>query len=265
MTLPHPSPLPQAGKGASPALRARPKYESLPMPITAILFDKDGTLISFEKTWGPALLDVMRAMSGGDAAAFARLVALNHFDVASVSFLPTSPLIAGSSTSYGPDWARVLGRSDLDAVKAELDQRFHAAGLRHLTPLGEPAPVLKALAAHGLHLGIATNDSERAARAQADVLGLIPHLTFVAGYDSGHGAKPGPGMVQAFARQCGCVPGSVAMVGDSLHDLQAARAAGAVAVAVLSGPASRGELEPHADVVLGGIGELAEWVVNSAQ
>jgi phosphoglycolate phosphatase len=37
------------------------------------------------------------------------------------------------------------------------------------------------------------------------------------------------------------------MVGDSRGDLEAARAAGALAIAVLSGPARRDELAPHAD------------------
>lgn len=232
------------------------------MPIAALLFDKDGTLISFEKTWGPALLDVMHAMSAGNALHFAQLVEINHFDVASLRFLPTSPLIAGSSATYGPDWARVLGRSDLGGVKDELDARFHLAGLAHLSPLGDPAQVLSRLAARGLRLGIATNDSERAARAQAQALGLVPVLDFIAGYDSGHGSKPGPGMVHAFAHQCGCHVGEVAMIGDSLHDLHAARSAGALAVAVLTGPASRADLAPHADVVLAGIGDLVDWAVG---
>ena len=234
------------------------------MSTVAILFDKDGTLISFEKTWGPALLDVMGVMAGGDEAAFARLVAVNHFDVASRRFLETSPLIAGSSVSYGPDWARALGRSDLEAVKREMDAHFGAAGMRHLTPIGDPAAVLGGLAARGLRLGVATNDSEAAARRQAEALGIVPHLAFIAGYDSGHGAKPGPGMVAAFARHCGCAPGAVALVGDSLHDMHAARAAGAIAIAVLSGPASHAELAPHADVVIGSIADLPAWVSQAA-
>ena len=232
------------------------------MRVSAILFDKDGTLISFEKTWGPGLLEVMRDMTAGDAAAFARLVQLNHFDVEKVSFRPTSPLIAGSSASYGPDWARALRRDDLDALKLEMDQRFHRAGLKHLTPIGAPVGVLHALDAQGLKLGIATNDSEGAARAQADALALSPLLGFIAGYDSGHGAKPGPGMVAAFARHCGCAPQAVAMVGDSVHDLHAARAAGAIAVAVLSGPAAQETLAPHADVVLDTIADLPAWAAG---
>ncbi len=94
------------------------------------------------------------------------------------------------------------------------------------------------------------------ARRQIEALGLTPFVDFVAGYDSGHGGKPEPGMVLAFAESLGVSPSRIAVVGDSLHDLAAARAAGAAAVAVLSGPASRADLEPHADVIVADIGDL---------
>jgi phosphoglycolate phosphatase len=63
-------------------------------------------------------------------------------------------------------------------------------------------------------------------------------------------------MVVAFARQLGVAPARVAMVGDSRHDLEAARAAGALAVAVLSGPADRAALAPLADHIVDDIAAL---------
>lgn len=63
-------------------------------------------------------------------------------------------------------------------------------------------------------------------------------------------------MVVAFARQLGVAPQRVAMVGNSRHDLAAARAAGALAVAVLSGPAGRAELAPLADRIVDDIAAL---------
>jgi phosphoglycolate phosphatase len=68
-------------------------------------------------------------------------------------------------------------------------------------------------------------------------------------------------MVLAFADHCGLAPDEVALVGDSLHDLEAARAAGAVAIAVLTGRtglAARPELEPHADHVIESIADLPD-------
>ena len=85
---------------------------------------------------------------------------------------------------------------------------------------------------------------------------------FIAGFDSGWGGKPGPGQLLAFAEHAGLSPVACAMVGDSLHDLAAARAAGMVGVGVLTGLASRETLEPAADVVLGTIAELPDWVAS---
>jgi phosphoglycolate phosphatase len=50
------------------------------------------------------------------------------------------------------------------------------------------------------------------------------------------------------------------MVGDSLHDLQAGRAAGLRCVAVLTGIAGRADLAPHAEAVLDHVGLLPDWL-----
>jgi phosphoglycolate phosphatase len=234
-----------------------------PMSLDAILFDKDGTLIDFDATWGPAAYEVMRILSGGDAAVFATLVRISEYVEPERRFRPTSPLIAGSSATYGPLWAEALGRPAGPELYREMDELFGTHSLKSLAPIAEPQAVLGVLRRMGLVLGIATNDSEGAARAQAEALGLTDHLAYVAGYDSGHGSKPGPGMVLGFARACGIDPRRVALVGDSLHDLHCARAAGAVAVAVLSGPlreAARADLEPHADHVIASIAALPALV-----
>ncbi len=46
------------------------------------------------------------------------------------------------------------------------------------------------------------------------------------------------------------------MVGDSTHDLVAGRAAGMLAIGVLTGMAARSDLDPYADLVLNDIGEI---------
>ncbi|MDB5559529.1 MAG: phosphatase [Enterovirga sp.] len=205
----------------------------------------------------------MLALSEGDRARLERVMLVSEYVEDQRRFLPTSPLIAGSSAHYGPLWAEALGREPGEALYREMDELFREGGLRHLTPIGEPAALLGLLAGRGLHLGIATNDAEASARAQAEALGLTGLMSFVAGYDSGYGGKPDPGMVTAFVERHGLHPSEVALIGDSTHDLLAARAAGVVAVAVLTGPlrdAARPEIEPHADHVLGTIADLPAWL-----
>ena len=86
------------------------------------------------------------------------------------------------------------------------------------------------------------------------------YFDFIAGYDSGHGAKPGPGQMMAFADHVQIPVADIAMIGDSTHDLRAGRAAGMVCVGVLTGMADHATLAPFADVVLPDIGHLPDWL-----
>ena len=119
------------------------------------------------------------------------------------------------------------------------------------------APTLARLKARGLTLGIATSDSEAGIEATLGRFGVLGHFDFFAGYDSGHGVKPEPGMAHAFCKQTGLSAKEVAVVGDNLHDLDMGRAAGAgLLVGVLTGTGERSDLEDLADHVLDSITDL---------
>jgi phosphoglycolate phosphatase len=226
--------------------------------FAGVLFDKDGTLIDFHLTWGPAVYAVIHTLAAGDPALIKAQADALQFSIESRRFLASSPLVAGSTADYGRRWAEALGRTDLDVLKAEIDALSGAESLKALTPIAEPPAVFSRLRAMGLRLCVATNDSEKSAERQIEALGLAAYVDFIAGYDTGHGGKPEPGMVLAFAAFLGTSASRIVAVGDSLHDLAAARTAGATAVAVLSGPAERAALEPHADFVISHIGDLPD-------
>jgi phosphoglycolate phosphatase len=230
--------------------------------LKGVLFDKDGTLIDLQLTWGPAIHAAIHALAEGDAAKLRAQAEILHFDIDAQRFHATSPIVSGATAQYGAAWAVALGRTDFPALRLEIDEICAVECLRSLTAIGDPVAVVDALRGQGLKLGLATNDAEASARRHLDQLGLSGRMDFICGYDTGHGAKPGPGMVEAFARAIGASPSEVALVGDSLHDLDSARAAGAVAVAVLSGIATRGDLAPHADYVLADVSELPAWAEN---
>ncbi|MDZ4095362.1 MAG: HAD family hydrolase, partial [Paracoccaceae bacterium] len=135
--------------------------------------------------------------------------------------------------------------------------------LATLAPMAEAvplAPLLAGLRARGLRLGLATNDAEAPARMHLANVGVAQFFDFIAGFDSGHGGKPAPGQLLAFAAHTGLDPSRVVMVGDSRHDLDAGRAAGMRTVAVLTGIAKAADLAPHADAVLPDISGLAAWI-----
>lgn len=223
------------------------------MTVRALLFDKDGTLFDFQASWAGWTAALIDELCAGDPRTRRLLAAALGFDIGTGRFLPDSPVIAGTLREVGEIiWATVPGAGGgMDALTAELGRR--AASLTPV-PAVPLAPLMSRFRRAGLKLGVATNDAEVAARAHLGP--LADGFDFIAGYDSGHGAKPGPGMLLAFAEVCALEPRSVLMVGDSAHDLLAGRAAGMGTVAVLTGVALAQDLAPLADHVLPDIGFL---------
>jgi len=103
-----------------------------------------------------------------------------------------------------------------------------------------------------------TNDSEQSAHDQLGSVDVAyPNdLDFVAGYDSGFGAKPNPDPLLAFAKKVSVEPDRCAMVGDSVHDLLAGRRAQMQTIGVLTGLATEADLSPYADLVLRDISHI---------
>ena len=223
----------------------------------AVLFDKDGTLFDFHATWSVWAHGVIGDLACGDAGLMARLAGAAHYDLDGRRFRPTSPIIAGPNREAAECFASALPGHAVEKIELHLMRRAAEAPLVPAVPL---APYLDDLRARGLRLGVVTNDTESGARAHLGSTGVLDRFDFIAGFDSGHGAKPTPGPLLAFARTVAVDPARIVMVGDSAHDLIAGRAAGMQTVGVLTGPAPRADLAPLADVVLPDIGHIPDWL-----
>ncbi len=227
-----------------------------PKMIDALIFDKDGTLFDFRSSWSVWAENLIAELATGPdhAAVLQRVLG---YKLASRQFAPDSPVIAMTT----PEIADIVLLHAPGYSLADLTERMNTlAQSAPMMPAVDLVKVLGALKARGIRLGLATNDTEAPARAHLTGAGVLEMFDFVAGCDSGWGGKPAPGQLLAFTAQTGIAPGRVAMVGDSLHDLHAGRAAGMRAVAVLTGVADAASLAPHADVVLDDISGLAGWI-----
>lgn len=233
--------------------------------LAGILFDKDGTLFDFHATWSVWAQGLLEELAGGDAGVARHLGAAIGYRFADAAlgvkagFLPASPVIAGTPEVIAASLLPHLPGRDTAALVALMNAR---AALAPQTPAVPLRPLLTTLRTRGLRLGLATNDGEVPARAHLAAAGVTDLFDFVAGYDSGHGAKPEPGQLLAFARAFGFNPAEVVMVGDSTHDLIAGRRAGMRTLAVLTGLAGAAELAPHADAVLPDIGAIPDWLAQ---
>ena len=225
--------------------------------IRGLLFDKDGTLFDFMATWGQWTASLLDDLAAGSADLAGTLGQAVGYDRARGVFAPDSPVIAHTPAEIADALLPHLPGSSPMALVARMNALSAAADQVEAVPL---VPLFRQFREMGLKIGLVTNDSEEPARAHLTRAGVTALFDYIAGSDSGHGAKPAPGPLLAFATRFGLEPAQVLMVGDSRHDLHAARAAGMQAVAVLTGIGTAEALAPEADVVLADIGLLGGWI-----
>jgi phosphoglycolate phosphatase len=222
-----------------------------------LIFDKDGTLFEFSATWEAWAQAFLLRLTDGDRAAATIIGKDIGFDITTRKFSSDSVAIAGTPDEIAQALAPHFPDLSHSAMLEMLNEEATMAPQVEAIPL---IPYLTALRDTGLKLGVATNDSEAPALAHLGSANVVGLFDFVAGFNSGFGAKPAAGQLKAFCAQTGCDPARVAMVGDSTHDLLAGAAAGMRCIAVLTGMATRETLAPYADVVLPDIGHIPDWL-----
>ena len=232
--------------------------------IRGVLFDKDGTLFDYYRTWVPILQSAALLAARGDEAMATRLMGACGFDATTGRVEAGGILAAGNTIELAGLWLSGDKTWEVATLTRALDDHFAAEAPLRSAPVTDLVAFFRELKASGYRTGIATNDNEASALATVMRFDLTAHVEFVCGYDSGHGAKPEPGMVHAFCAATGLEPSQVAMVGDNFHDLEMARRAGAgLKVGVLTGTSLRTDLEGHADIVLDSIVALPAFLAST--
>jgi phosphoglycolate phosphatase len=235
--------------------KMRPKMKSV-SGIKAILFDKDGTLIDFEATWGPVNQQIGLMAAGGNVEMSKTILDRCGVDAATGKTRPESPLAIAAADEI----AEALMAAGSRLTKADLVLGLHhlfSGAARFAKPLADMPQLFTTLKQSGLKLGVASSDSAEAVAATMSALGIASLVDFYCGYDSGFGPKPKPGMVHGFCKALGLQPNQIAMVGDSTHDLGMGKAAGArLNIGVLSGTGTHATLAPLADVLIASIVDL---------
>lgn len=144
----------------------------------------------------------------------------------------------------------------LVAYREHWIETYHA----HVRPFAWTEATLDALAARGLRLAVATAKSRSGLARDLERLGLGRYFSHTRTADES-GSKPDPAMLDWLMAAAGVGPDETVMVGDSAHDLEMARRAGAIGVGVASGAATRGELEALGPrVCLERLDELVGWL-----
>jgi phosphoglycolate phosphatase len=208
------------------------------MTYRAVLFDLDGTLVE----------------SAADIAE-----ALNEL-LAEEGRAPYS--LAEVKRMVGEGVVRLIEKAfreaDGAADRAERFMELYTPRSARLTvPVEGAFAALDHFKELGIPLAVCTNKPDDAAREILASLGLLPYFREIIGGASGLPRKPDPATLLEAARRLGAEPAQTLMVGDSLPDVAAARAAGMRVVVVDSGYGEVAAGDLGADRVLKGLSDLA--------
>jgi len=230
--------------------------------IDVVVFDKDGTLISFEAMWsgwardlGTRLEIATRRPVAGD------IFTTIGYDPVAERVQPGGPLAIATMAGIEELVAAVLRRwcPSVSAARRILAEAwFEPDPVTLAVPLADLPALFGALRAAGRRVAVATTDDRRpteATLARLDLDGFIDDV--VCGDDHGP-TKPDPATLTAIGDRLGVAIERIAMVGDTPADVRMARTAGARSVGVTSGVASTADLVPFADVVLASVAALVE-------
>ena len=224
--------------------------------IKGILFDKDGTLLDYDESWLPVNRELARIAAEDDPALADHLLSTCGMDPFTGHIVPDSLLAAGNTRQIAEGLVAAGSKVELIELTIKLDTLFSNAA-EFSVPVTDLAAFFGRLHMRGFKLGIASSDNERSIRQTAQRFGFGQFIDYIAGYDSGFGTKPEPGMVLGFCAATGLDPAEIAVVGDNNHDLHMGRNAKAgLKVAVLTGTGSPESLAAASDYCLNDITEL---------
>jgi phosphoglycolate phosphatase-like HAD superfamily hydrolase len=222
-----------------------------PMPlhvsrIRAICFDVDGTLSDTDDVFVDRLSRLLEPFRflfrGRDAARAARRLVM-------ASEAPGNFIIGL------PD---LLGLDDELAALADWIARRTRSRGGHFRLIAGVKPMLAELSKR-YPLAVVSARDGRTTTAFLDQFGLTDYFRCVATAQTCRHTKPFPDPILWAAGQMGVAPDACLMVGDTIVDIRAGRAAGAQTVGVLCGFGEEPELRRRgADMILGETAELAQ-------
>ena len=195
-----------------PKLRAKPKF-SFPIPLKAVLLDLDGTLLE----------------TVGDIATAANMMR------ASFGFAPLDPTIIKTYVGKGianlvaktlKDAVGEVGPTALKVAVANFERQYEKCFGDTSIPFPGVVDGLEALRDKGFRLGCVTNKAEKFTLPLLEKTGLSGYFEIILSGDSLPEKKPHPLPLQHAAKFFECNTAELLLIGDSVNDAEAARAAG---------------------------------------
>jgi phosphoglycolate phosphatase len=224
--------------------------------LRGVLIDLDGTLMDTAPDLAAAA-NAMRADAGLPSLPLARVAAFvgKGADVLVHRALTDDP--DGRAAEH--DFAR--GRTAFYA-------HYHRVNGEQAIVFDRVPEALAALRAAGLRLACVTNKPREFTLPLLERVGLAPWFEVVVAGDDVREKKPHPALLLAACERLSLAPSQVAMIGDSVNDALAARAAGCPVLLVETGynegePVSTLAGEPGVDAIVPSLVDAAARVLRS--
>jgi phosphoglycolate phosphatase len=217
-------------------------------PLAAVLFDLDGTLLD-------TVQDIALALNR----------TLREYGARSLAEGEVRCMIGRGSPILIERALAAQDRAIDAATQAAMVERFfhHYGALEEMNedsaqPFAGASELLRTLHGAGLRTAVVTNKQHRFAAALLQRLGLSACIDIVVGGDTCTRRKPDPQPLLFACEALRVRPSDSLMVGDSVNDVQAARAAGIPIVCVSYGyNEGRDPRTLDCDVLLDSLAELA--------
>ena len=235
------------------------------MNIKAIIFDKDGTLLDFDRFW----VTVAENAAAYICESLNAPKTLIGKMLASVGVKDGVSDIGGALCSGTYEMISELFASVLSEAGARFDRaEFYGLTLRAFhdcSASGEIVPtceglseLLSYLKRRGLILALVTTDDAHITGECLRALGIDGCFAHIYCDDGVHPTKPDPYYLNRLLEAEGLTADEVMMVGDTLTDLSFAARGGTIGVGVAKTASARALLEPRAYRVIEDVSHLPE-------
>jgi phosphoglycolate phosphatase len=155
--------------------------------------------------------------------------------------------------------------AQLDELIAMFVKEYKACATDHTRPFPGVVEALKEIHSMNIPMGVCTNKPEAFTRQILEGLSLSGFFSCVVGGDSTSARKPDPEPVLACLRGLVSEPASSLMIGDSVHDVHAAHAAGVTIGVVPWGYTTAPVEELGADFVLHDLAALPGMIRGASE
>lgn len=228
----------------------------LPRPPRLVIFDKDGTLIDFQKMWGQ--------WANGFAQRLSNQLAVDlHHDILDLYGVDPSTLRIDPQGALSISPMATMQQLVVQHIMpycADTAQAYqivqHAWQPPNPTvsvfPLADLSRLFGQLRQQGVVIAVATADNRAPTQATLMHLGVMHHVAALACADDPYmPPKPAPDKIWAVCQAVGIPPHDAIMIGDTPADMQMGRNAGVMAqIGVTSGVSTAQELAPWASWVM---------------